>query len=246
MSGDGPEKRNQMEAGATVTSQRAAPWVRWVYEFLFALSLGWLTIWYERMRSPASLSWLYSSPLVQYPYWHTRHVEPETVLVQDVWSLVLSLVIFLILRLLARFSVTGTLLRTVGGAFVIIGFAFFALRFPVYFFDPSRISFGGFWFPLEAMVALIVGILYYLRKWPLPAWIGLLLLFLHFGLWAWVTGCWVSPPQEIRAYGLGSLGIWISAAFYWGFPVIGFFSSLIWGLYVRLPTSNVATIPTHD
>jgi hypothetical protein len=88
-------------------------------------------------------------------------------------------------------------------------------------------------FVLETLAVLLCGGLYHLRKWPVSEGLSLVLLFLHFGLWAWVSGCWVSPMQEVRIYGIGGLGICISRAFYFGFPVLGFLSTLGWALHER-------------
>jgi hypothetical protein len=179
---------------------------------------------------------LYTLPIVRYLYTHTRFVEPQTVIEEVCWSLVVGVSIFLLLRLLSQFWLIGALMRTVAGAVALAGFPIFAAAFPFAFFYPLRIEAYAPLFLVETLVVLVCGILYYLRKWPLPAGLGVALLFLHFGLLAWVSGCWVSPLQEVRVYGIGSVGIWISTAFYLGFPLLGFFSSLTCAHYVRSRT----------
>ena len=80
------------------------------------------------------------------------------------------------------------------------------------------------------LVDLLCATLFYLGKWNLPAGLSIALLFLHFTLWARMTGTWASPIQEIRSYGLASLGIWISMLFHFGFPLWGF---LAWARYLK-------------
>jgi hypothetical protein len=213
-----------------------ARWLCWAHEALFSLNLAWILIWRERMRSSARL---YALPIVRYLYTHIRFVEPQTVIEQVCWSLVVGVSIFLLLRLLSQFWLIGALMRTVAGAVALAGFPIFAVAFPFAFFNALRIEAYGPLVLVETLVVLVCGILYYLRKWPFPAGLGVALLFLHFGLLAWVSGCWVSPLQEVRVYGIGSVGIWISTAFYFGFPLLGFFSSLTGAHYVRSRTGRL-------
>lgn len=168
----------------TETRAAATRRERWIHESLFSLNLAWTLVWYERVRNPVSLLWLHSSPLVQYLYWHTRHVEPETVLVQVLWSFALGAVVFLLLRLLARVSLTEVFLRTVTGLFALTGFPLFALTLPMFFFVPARIGSLVPWLSLEVVAASICGVLYYSQKWSPSAPLGVILLAMHFGLWA--------------------------------------------------------------
>ena len=48
---------------------------------------------------------------------------------------------------------------------------------------------------------------------------------------------------EVRDYGIGGLGIWISTAFYIGFPVIGDFYQLWAGPSLMAPPDNWCNIP---
>jgi hypothetical protein len=110
------------------------------------------------------------------------------------------------------------------------------VTFPLLFVHFVRIEEYTPMLVFEMLLVLLCGGLYHLRKWPIPESVSLILLLLHFGLWAWVSGCWVSPIQEVRVYGIGGLGIWISTAFYFGFPVLGFLSTLSWAINERSAT----------
>jgi hypothetical protein len=141
--------------------------------------------------------------------------------------------IFVLVRLISRFRLTGALMRTVAGALALAGFPIFALTDRFAHLDPLRIDAYAPFLAFETLVVLLCATLYYLGKWHLPAGLSVALLFLHFTLWAWVTETWVSPIREIRGYGLASLGIWISTLFHFGFPLLGFLSSLTWARYLK-------------
>jgi hypothetical protein len=197
-----------------------------IQEALFSLNLAWILVWHERWRSKRQ------SSLTHYLYTHIRFIEPQTVIEQVCWSVIIGVSIFLLLWLFSQFWTTEALMSTLGGGVSIAGFPLFVVTFPLMFFHLSIRAYDPI-FVFETIVALVCGGLYHLRKWPVPEGVGFVLVILHFGLWAWVSGCWVSPLQEVRVYGIGSLGIWISTAFYLGFPVLGFLSTLSWAVYDR-------------
>lgn len=206
------------------------PWLLRVQEALFSLNLAWILVWHQRTR------WKRESSLAHYLYTHIRFIEPQTVVEQVCWSVILGGSIFLLLWLSSQFRATQVLMRTLGGAISIVGFPVLVVTFPLLFFYPSRIEAYTPIFIFETLVALLSGVLYCLRKWPVPELLVVGLLLLHFGLWAWLSGCWVSPIQEVHIYGIRGLGIWISTAFYLGFPVLGFLSTLSWALRDRSAT----------
>jgi hypothetical protein len=201
-----------------------------IQEALFSLNLAWILVWHERTRTK-----LHSS-LANYLYTHIRFIEPPTVIEQVCWSIIVGVSILLLLWLFSQFRITQVLMRTIGGAVSIAGFPLFAVTFPFLFFHPSVVEEYAPLFVFETLLALLCGTLYYLRRWPLPKAFSLGLVLLHFILWAWLSGCWVNPMWEIRDYGIGGLGIWISTAFYLGFPLLGFLSTLGWALNARSAT----------
>jgi hypothetical protein len=200
-----------------------------IQEALFSLNLAWILVWHERTRSKLQ------SSLAHYLYTHMRFIEPQTVVEQVCWSIIVGVSIFILLWLLSKFWTTEALMRTLGGAVSIAGFPLLVVTFPFAFFHLSIEAYAPI-FVCETLVVLLCGGLYHLRKWPVPEGLSLALLFLHFGLWAWASGCWVNPMWEVRDYGIGGLGIWISTAFYLGFPVLGFLSTLSWALNERSAT----------
>jgi hypothetical protein len=172
-------------------------------------------------------------------YWYTR-LNVETIVVQVVYSFLLAALIFIFLRLLARLSLTRAFLRTLAGGISLAGFPLFALWCPMCFFyyHEPHIEAHSFWLFLELAIILICTVLYYLRRWPIPAWVSIFLLSLHFSIWGWVTGCYLNPFSEVHYYSFGGLAFWFDSMFCFGFPVLGFLSSLTWGMYVRLSTES--------
>ena len=203
----------------------------WIHELLFSFNVAWIAVWYERIR-PQPIWYNYGRQTL-YRYWHAISSESETVFEQVIWSVALAATLFLFLRLLAKFHTPGSCFRAIAGATSIAGFPFLALGFPILFSDPLRIKSCALWLLLETVGVLVCGALYFMGRWPLRTAPSMGLLVLHFSLWAWMTGSWADPLLEIHTYGLKSFGIWVSAMFYFGFPVIGFLSSIAWGLYVR-------------
>lgn len=198
---------------------------------LFSLNLAWIIVWFERTLSKRQFLFAH------YLYTHLRFVEPQTVIEQVCWSLIIGIFIFVLVWLLSHFGRVERLMLNLGAGISIAGFPMLAVTFPLLFFHFVRIEAYTAVLVFEMLLALLFSCLYRLRKWPVPQPVSLILLLFHFGLWAWVSGCWVSPIQEVRVYGIGSLGIWISTAFYFGFPVLGFSSTLSWALYSRSPSA---------
>jgi hypothetical protein len=205
----------------------------------------------ERQRERPILYSIVEKPLRPYVerlYQYSHIFEPITILEQVVWSFLLALYVFLLLRLLAWFSPTRAFLHTLAGTFAIAGFPLFASCFPYDFLQSdvlrSRFAIGFYWLFLELAFVLVCGFLYYSRKWPIPAPLSILLLLLHFGLWAWVTASYVSLFCETRYYGFGSFAFYISTFFYFGFPVLGFLSSLAWGVYIKSSGDEIPLFST--
>ncbi len=188
--------------------------LQWTHELLFSMNCAWMMVWVNRQRErPWIFPWTEQVPFLLRWYRHIHLIEPTSVLEQVVWSILAGVVIWIVLRLLARFILTRIVLRDFAGPFALAGFPFFALCFSGAFFNPPRISTHGTLLLLETVAVLICGILYSLRKWPLPVPLNIFFLFLHFGLWAWVTGNYIDPSLQIRSYGLWSIGIWISTLY---------------------------------
>jgi hypothetical protein len=231
--------------GATTESEpRLARLVTWANLFLFSLNIAWMTSWY---KGPYSVwfHWVYWPP----PHWPARIFhwrfwmpEPPFVLFDVVFALALSVPIFLALLPLARFARAHVLLQALPGAVAIVGYPLFALCQSGFIFGSPRIPGHEFLLILETVAVSACGVLYYLRRLPLPPVAGVLLLLAHFGLWGWVTANYANLFALIRLYPpewrLPALemvsGICIMTLYHYGFPLIGFLSALSSALCLRL------------
>lgn len=218
-------------------------WLRWVHEYLFSLNLAWAVVWIERVRNSGNFIAYYRSKLVREPYQMVAPIGGHTIFDQLLWSFVLAALVFCSLRLLSRLVVSNAALRIIAGAAAIVGFPL-ACMFVPYAFVSADIRVGAYHraLLLELIFVLICGTLYYLRKPPLSIPLMVLVLCLHFAIWAWIASCYVNVPVFISTLRsseyyhpwrrtLGSLSL--AMAFNLGFPVLGLVASLSWVRYVR-------------
>lgn len=227
--------------------------------YLSSLNVAWITVWYEGGHSQGHVlfSWRHVALYLQQLSWRLRLVEPATVLEQVVWSITLSVPIFTFLLLLTHLRPFRHSICILATLFAIAGFPIYALCFPFDFpfhlYPPPLADFSSppliivasnrFWLSMEVAATLFGGILYCLRKWKVSLVATVLLLFLHFSLWAWLTHGYVTPRWEIRAYGSWSWAALISTAFYFGFPVLGLLSTLSAGVYLWDSNDSPLAIP---
>jgi hypothetical protein len=129
-------------------------------------------------------------------------------------------VLFLCVWMLSRFSFGGPFLRTVGGIVAVAGFplasGYLTSRGYLHMFGslPRALLYAyapNNWLTVEVLASLVCIFLYAFRKWPTSVGYGLFLLCLHFAIWTWLVR---GQPSLI-------------------YPILGFFASLAWGLYVH-------------
>jgi hypothetical protein len=138
-----------------------------------------------------------------------------------------SAVLFLCLRMLARFSWSSIFLRTFAGTVAIAGFplanGYISFRayaemlgsFPraiLYAYAPYR------WLAVELMASLVGLLLCLSQKWLIRGWV-LLPLFLHFAVWTWVA--LIGGTNFVLIY-----------------PLLGFFASLAWYANIQQSRGN--------
>ena len=237
--------------GLTGPTPRGARFAHWANLYLFSLNLAWMTTAYRGVALlTLSDSWAPTSRLLEFLSREIRMSAPPIALFTVVCAYVLSLPIFLILLLMARALLTRTGSGALAGAFAIVGYPFFALTLTGYLYDePKNIHAHEFGLLLETVAVLAGGVLYYLRRWPLSTSLSLLLLLVHFGLWAWVTNSYANPHTIlILSYPYSwkvvpGIRIWLaislSMMLHCGFPVIGFLSALSSGLDIRLSSGRL-------
>lgn len=129
-----------------------------------------------------------------------------------IWAvaILLGLPPFLVLRIFARAAAVKVVLRTVAGMTALA-------LWPAWWFDNWGQAYAMSWRIrglIEVEAAVICALLYLRGIWPLPAWASLLLLAGHAGIWCWYYYTWLQDLPTIVP------------------PLVGFASSLAWGLYV--------------
>ena len=172
------------------------------------------------------------------------------VLRQVVYSFVFSGPVFLSLLLLARVSSISSHLRAMAGPVAITGFPLYYL-FVRYRFNPAFILYPGHCLELtlETLVVLTCGVLYYLRRWPIPSAVSLVILLGHFILWAWVTGNHANPfvlrHTILPEYRMSTLGVafrvCVMMIYFNGFPAIGFLSASAAALDLKLSSQQAGS-----
>jgi hypothetical protein len=218
-----------------------SPWLRWTHEYMFSLNLAWAIVWIEGvntkyMGGPVVAAYFCRFFRKTIPFLAERDSIVFWELV--VWSFMLSVAFFASLRMLSPFAVTDVALRTASGAAAIAMFplAMWIPAGPAYQIAPYHIAL------LEVIVVLTCGVLYYLRKSPLSTMLMLIVLLVHFTIWAWLRGSYFDVFACISDYRSNtyyhSWGRTLSVCslkmlYTFGFPVIGLLASMTWVRYVR-------------
>jgi len=136
------------------------------------------------------------------------------------------------------------------GPVAITGFPLYYL-FGRYRFNPAFILYPGHCLELtlETLVVLTCGVLYYLRRWPIPSAVSLVILLGHFILWAWVTGNHANPfvlrHTILPEYRMSTLGVafrvCVMMIYFNGFPAIGFLSASAAALDLKLSSQQAGS-----
>jgi hypothetical protein len=202
--------------------------IRYAYEFLFALNIGLVVRWVM-----AQANYFESELKIQVWLSAHLHLHPHSQLAGHIAFVLLALEIalaaFVLLEIASYISSPHALPLSIAGIASLIalplGWVYAArLREP----PPGLPTLSNIWLNVELIGTILCAILYILKKWPLPKWAGILLIVLHFALWAWlfpVGAFWLDPFQSV-------------------FPLVGLCSSLAWALYLsdRLPHETDAGI----
>lgn len=184
-------------------------YVLWLDELLFSLNLALLVIPVLSVRLKFQVLTLGHS-LRHFVFAHLGFSLP--VLVRDAepnrmdfaaLTLTSAAALFLLLRLTARLSLTGALIRAVPGVVAVIGL-------PLALNSLQRLA------PivlLEAIAATMCVLLYLVGKWRVPSLVNVFLLALHFAIWTW--------------------GARQLLFFWFAYPLVGFCSAVAWAIYLK-------------
>jgi hypothetical protein len=225
---------------ANETTTKIGQLVRYAHELAFSVYFPFLLIWVNDARSgwrnnPGDrLPWVLQLQLLMTGGYHPRSsVDDSTLRIAfiSLWA-ASAVTIFVLLRILARFSFTHVFLRTFAGIVAVVGFPLTCV-----YACPGLYAYRGLSLTLvEVVAALVCAFLYVSGSWPSKAPWGILLLVLHFAFWSWCA--WI-----LRYFPLGGVPLlWPGYSSTWHtleapqliYPWLGFLASLGWGLYVRL------------
>jgi hypothetical protein len=216
--------------------------LRWTHEYLFLLNLALAIVWIETVDSkygvggPVVASYFYK--IFRYPISLATH---PGFLEMIVWPLILAAVAFPFLRALSRFVAMDVALRTIAGVAAIASFPWAMWTSDgIYFRRDYRIESLYIAISLDAIVLLSCAILYYLRKLPFSVPLMIVILLVHFTIWAWMTERYMDIPscisdyhQHFHSWGRTFAVCAIRTAFFFEFPVVGFLAGAAWIFYVR-------------
>ena len=167
--------------------------------------------------------------------YYASHYRPELLIPMDevyrlyviafalVWGLATE--VFICLRMLARFSFTRNLLRTLGGAIAVAGYPLASL-----YYGEGRILF----LEVELAILAVCVVLWAYRRWPVSWPFSIFLLVVHFTLWARFSGfpgvlcCLMFWPGWIWNWSPNS-----NEKLRLLYPILGFCSTLVWARYFR-------------
>jgi hypothetical protein len=206
---------------------RAANYTRWLSQILFSTYFALLVVTEEETCKPGStfLHWL-AYPLNDYlnPILVNHRVHLLVSRSVALWWL-LAVIIFICVRLLARIAFTRALLRYAAGIVAVAGFPLLLLP-PCNATGPFLSATTWSWLYFEVVVVVVCVFLYLFGKWPTIAAPGILLLFVHFAVWGWITWQRIGNP-------------------FWAiYILLGFCSSVFWGLDAG--KTGQASIPSTE
>ena len=218
----------------------------WLYQILCALNLAMVivSIWGERGGSPAFLgklaypAYTYLFPLLRRLY-HDSSFERNCVLYS--MSLLLATIIFLLMLVLRYFSRLRSFILISAGGVSVAAYPISCLWSQWHLLRISPAAALGLL--LEILTVVVSAILYLHRRWPIPQRPTIVLLAMHFGLWAWVSGNFGVALDIARGPSYsGSWTVIFNALF---LPVLGFLASISWAYHTRSTATADTLAMTH-
>jgi hypothetical protein len=214
-------------------AEQGTCYLRWIHELLFSIYFSVVVVSAEETRS---LSWATTLRLFDYSHRYPGVARPiddprgeRFIMFVLVWFIAGA--VFLSLRLLARHPFTRVILNPFAGFVALAGL-------------PCAFLYSGYGNRTilieEIAISGIAVFLYTFRKWQLPAWFGIGLLVIYFGISTWFAwNSWNTFP--LGFYILWPSWDWILFAWVQTraiYPLVGFCSAVIWAMYVRQSTNT--------
>lgn len=209
------------------------PYRRHAHEVLFSLNLSLVGLLTYSLNGTFDISTGLGRRLNTYAGLHLHsNLGPDIAFFA--LGLLLASSLFLILRLSSNTAVASGFLRWVAGFSSLLAlpahwlYSIHLSPQPPGLPDPPPL-----WLVAELAAAAACAAVYVYARWPLPAWLNVGLLVLHFGFWGWLflggPYFWLAPFQSV-------------------FPLAGLCSALAWGLYVsrQRPKSRLGAPAVQD
>lgn len=219
----------------TKTTPGMAKHLRWLLELLLSAYLTGPSLTVYLFKVNGSFLLLLANRIARAHYPPSANptdIDYEFQLAFDLLWCIAAAATFILLRLLARFSLTGIALRRFAGLAAVAWFPLYWLCFPrmvtglPYLSNVTILLFG-----VEVLAIVVCAHFYPRPKWPFSQRVSLLLLVLHFGLWL----CPFLPERwGFDLFSIGWYHVWIR----WRelgllYLLLGFCSTLSWALYLK-------------
>jgi hypothetical protein len=205
--------------------------LRYAHEALFALNLA-LVLKLEGNQVPNRFFSVldFGEASLQSRINRYFQLHPHSAVGGNIAFIVPALVLALLLFALIRIAVASSLIRKV---FVSAAGIVSLIALPVVWLSVVRLI--GVAPPLpnpphlllyfELFTATACAFLYLYAYWPIPGWVSIAMLAVHFGFWDWIISrgpyFWLNPFSLI-------------------FPLTGFFATLLWAITVSRTATQVA------
>jgi hypothetical protein len=188
--------------------------VRCAHEMLFSLSIAFLCVSIVFLLAPNLSRPFVHLEISIHRALHLRQADLiRGYLEYSLASAILGLCLAMLLHVSSATRFTKNILRSTSGVLLLLAPAFFWLCY----YEAVGWAFGWpyRWAPVELSLAIVCLSLYVLRKWPVPGWVGVLLVACHYAFWYFMPS---SNPA--RADYAGPIA-----------PILGFGSVVVWTLY---------------
>jgi hypothetical protein len=223
-----------MKIGPQLGSHRK---VRLVYEFFLAAAISWTLVWLDRPRQQPILPGVDRHLFLRHLYERLALVEPSTVVFQVFWTVLIATCLFVLFRLISFTRLGVVAIANLGGIFAVIAFPILFWNYPKLGITPERISANSRVLFAEMIVAGIGLAVFYLKR-PREIRTILVLCVVHFAIWTWATGFYVSLASQLAVYEIWQARFWVSTLFYLGFPTLNTGCALLW-LFLRSSQNGI-------
>jgi len=210
--------------------------MRWFMELSCSINVATVIVGTQGQKSGSAFLGILAYPLTRllapplHQFFPKANLGPRGYFLPLGMCVLLGLFTFGLYRLLAYFLVRESRSPLFAGILNVTSFPVGCLS--LYgFWSSSRV--GVTLLLAEVIGAAVLVVLYGSRKGHIPWQVGVLIIAVHFALWSWTSGGFTVLRDIARLSGPTQSTIWIPIAETFLLPLLGFFSTSAWGLYVN-------------